>query len=115
MDIRNKKLKELKNLIEMDRSKGGSKPRYSLEVKDLIRNLFIEGVRVSTLKGSTGITEKSIRTWIGSAAMKTKPDKFKPLSVSSQNAYELVFPNGMKVQGLSFEQLMEIAKYAAAA
>jgi len=115
MDINNIKFKHLKKLVEIDQSKGGRKPHYSFKSKELIRELYKDGVKVSVLKNLTGITDKSIRIWVGlGKASKSSLKKFKPLSVASEETFELIFPNGMRVHGLSIKQLMEFAVYATA-
>ncbi len=114
MSTSDAKLSQLKKLATAERRNGG-RPRYSSKIKSKIKELAGAGVSLKILVNTTGISHQTLRSWIKGASIVKGAKNFRYLEVSEQEKYDLVFPNGMMVKGLSFSQLLELADSAAAA
>jgi len=113
----NPKIIKLQQLANVDQSKGGKRARYSAAVKILARELYADGQSISSLAAATGINGNSIRKWayINCAPQYSNRSRFRDVPVAESSSLEVILPNGVKLKGLSFEQLMELAEHATAA
>ena len=106
-----RKLSELKKQVDKDRQVG-ARTNYSPSIKSQVRELRESGVSASAISSVTGISLRTIESWSKSSK---ESIGFRSLPVSSEaSSFELIFPNGIKVRGLSIEQLLEVSGYATA-
>ncbi len=114
MDTLKRKMTRLKKIVVTSRSRG-KRNRYTGEVRAMVCELVSEGASIGSVSSSTGITSTSIRKWLRSGGSPVDEQRFRSVSVVEPRTYEVVFPNGMKVKGLTLKQVMEMAQSASAA
>lgn len=114
MSLSKQQISKLKFLILRGRSGGGRRCRYSSEVKQLIREFFSRGASVRELCETSGITDHTIRKWVSELNFDNDDRPFRQILVSGDKTYEVILPNGVRIGGLSFDEVFKMATHAAA-
>ena len=107
-------LSRLKSLLCHSKRRGRRGCRYNPEVKQLVRELFEQGLSISELCRETNISNRSLRKWLAPKLDPKDNRFFHQLLVSNDKAYEIVLPNGARIHGLSFDEVFKVVTHAAA-
>lgn len=109
MDTSKRQLNKLIKQVRSAKGSGAGRVRFPGATKDLARDLIVQGYTFSELSETSGINEKTLRSWFSG---RPPTGKFNSVRVSEKNSLEVEFPGGILVRGVTLMDLIELLRHA---